>query len=189
MSPDFYANQSMKKTIIIRQATELDLDDILQFEFCNRDWFGQFLPEDELSLETKGHLKQHLSNNLKGLFYLVFSPDGMLIGRFNVQPLSGKSQALEVSYRIAKECNNRGIARYVLKRLLLLWSSYGVEEIYAQVAGHNNASIKVLISCGFQISEIPKNNINFESAMHDSFVFRWSAIGHSSFHLDPPHKG
>lgn len=162
------------KNIIIRQATSKDLEDILLFELSNRKWFSQFFPEKMLSMQTRSYFKCMLNTPSKGLHYLVFLPGGMLIGRFSAQKIGPNSQALEVSYRISKGFNNLGIARYVLKRLLLVWSSYGVKELYAQVADHNNASIKVLISCGFQILEVSNNTINLTPPTSDCFVFRWS---------------
>lgn len=81
---------------------------------------------------------------------------------------------MEVSYRIAKTFTNQGIAQYVLKNLLLIWASSGVREVYAQVADHNKASIKVLLSCGFEMNEVQKDAINLEPDIHDCWVYRWS---------------
>ncbi|PJE56978.1 hypothetical protein TY87_02125 [Marinomonas sp. BSi20584] len=162
----------MKRLLRIRQATEADLRCILLFEFRNRGWFSQFLPSQVLRQQTEIYFKRLLRSNLKHLQYLVYLPNGVLIGRFNGQILGKKS--VEVSYRIAKNFTNLGIAKHALKHILVLWASKGITEVYAQVADHNKASIKVLLSCGFEINEIQKNAINLDPEIHDCLVFRWS---------------
>jgi ribosomal-protein-alanine N-acetyltransferase len=164
----------MKSTLIIRQATEADLRSILLFEFRNRGWFSQFLPKQMLRQQTDIHLKRLLQKHLKRVQYLVYLPNNVLIGRFNGQILDNENLSLEVSYRIAKNFTNKGIAQYVLKNLLLVWASNGVRNVYAQVADHNKASIQVLLSCGFEINEVQKGAINLESEVHDCWVYRWS---------------
>ncbi|MDE8603221.1 GNAT family N-acetyltransferase [Marinomonas sp. RSW2] len=164
----------MKSTLIIRQATEADLRNILLFEFRNRGWFSQFLPKQMLRQQTEIYLKRLLQKHLKRVQYLVYLPNNVLIGRFNGQILDNENLSLEVSYRIAKNFTNKGIAQYVLKNLLLVWASNGVRNVYAQVADHNKASIQVLLSCGFQINEVQKDAINLESKVHDCWVYRWS---------------
>lgn len=165
----------MKRSLIIRQATEADLNSILLFEFRNRRWFSQFLPKHVLRKQTENYFRYLLNGRFKNLQYLVVLPSGELIGRFSGQVLDAKQRTMEVSYRVANEFTNRGIARFVLKRLLMLWASYGITEVYAQVADHNNASMKVLMSCGFHVSERQENSINFDPDIHDSLVFKWAA--------------
>ncbi|RBP84724.1 ribosomal-protein-alanine N-acetyltransferase [Marinomonas rhizomae] len=162
----------MKKLLKIRQATEADLRHILLFEFRNRGWFSQFLPGQVLQQQTEMYFRRLLRSDFKHLQYLVYLPNDVLIGRFNGQILDKKS--VEVSYRIAKNFTNQGIAKHVLKHVLIIWASNGITEVYAQVADHNKASIKVLLSCGFEISEVQKNAINLGPEIHDSLVFRWS---------------
>lgn len=162
----------MKTLVKIRQATEADLRNILLFEFRNRGWFSQFLPSQALQQQTEMYFRRLLRSNLKHLQYLVYLPNDVLIGRFNGQILNEKS--IEVSYRIAKNFTNQGIAKHVLKHVLIIWASTGITEVYATVADHNKASIKVLLSCGFEIKEVQKNAINLNPEIHDSLVFRWS---------------
>jgi ribosomal-protein-alanine N-acetyltransferase len=173
----------MKKLLIIRLATEADLEKILLFELCNRRWFSQFLPEKILCKQTEEYFKYLLKGKFKHLQYVVLLPSGELVGRFSGQLLDTKRQTLEVSYRIAKDFSNQGIARYVLKRLLIVWASYGIHEVYAQVSDHNSASMKVLMSCGFQMSELQKGGINFESTIHDSLIFKWTSADDVSYQM------
>jgi ribosomal-protein-alanine N-acetyltransferase len=161
------------KPLIIRQATEADLKKIALFEFQNRHWFSQFLPTQALEKQTEVYFRCLLKGKLQRLQYLVFTSNKELIGRFNGQILDAKKPTLEVSYRIAQGFTNLGIAQYALKRILLVWASSGIEEVYAQVSDHNTASIKVLTSCGFEFEEIQKEAINLESIIHDCWTFRW----------------
>ncbi|GGN26178.1 MULTISPECIES: GNAT family N-acetyltransferase [Marinomonas] len=176
----------MKKILTIRQGTEADLRSILLFEFRNRAWFARFLPYQMLCRQTEGYFKPLLSSKLNGVQYLVCLPNDVLIGRFSMQFLDSKKHSVEISYRIAKHFTNRGIATYALKHLLLIWASHGIREVYARVADHNKASIKVLLACGFEFLEIQVDAINLAPKIHDSLVFRWYAeeLMHGSPILD-----
>jgi ribosomal-protein-alanine N-acetyltransferase len=174
----------MKTLLKIRQATEADLRNILLFEFRNRGWFSLYLPSQVLRQQTEMYFKRLLRSKLKHFQYLVYLPNDVLIGRFNGQLLDNKS--VEVSYRIAKNFTNQGIAKHVLKHVLILWASIGITEVYAQVADHNKASIKVLLSCGFEINEILRNAINLDPEIHDCWVFRWSVAEDTSYKLATP---
>lgn len=162
----------MKNLLKIRQANEADLRDILLFEFRNRGWFSQFIPSQVLQQQTEVYFRRLLGSHLKYLHYLVYLPNDVLIGRFTGQFLDSKS--VEVSYRVSKNFVNQGVAKFVLRHVLVLWASKGVSEVYAQVADHNKASMKVLLSCGFELNEVHKNAINLGQEVHDSWVFRWS---------------
>lgn len=162
----------MRKLLKIQQASEADLRDILLFEFRNRGWFSQFIPKQVLEQQTEIYFRRLLSSHLKYLHYLVYLPNGVLIGRFSGQLLDSKS--IEVSYRISKSFVNRGVAKFVLKHVLLLWASKGISEVFAQVADHNKASMSVLLSCGFEVTEINKNAINLGQELRDTWVYRWS---------------
>lgn len=162
----------MKKILKIRQATEDDLRSILLFEFRNREWFAKFIPQEALRQQSQIYFKRLLRSDIKKFQYLVFLPNDVLIGRFSGQLLDEAS--LEVSYRISKNFTNQGIAKYVLKNLLLVWASDGINEVYAQVADHNLASIKVLKSCAFELQEIQENSMKLAGDIHDSHVYRWS---------------
>ena len=171
----------MKTLLKIRQATEADLRNILLFEFRNRGWFSQYLPSQVLRQQTELYFKRLLRSKIKHFQYLVYLPNDVLIGRFNGQLLDNKS--VEVSYRIAKNFTNQGIAKHVLKHVLIVWASMGITEVYAQVADHNKASIKVLLSCGFEVNEIQKNAINLDPEIHDCWVFRWSVMEESHYKI------
>ncbi|MGB0783713.1 MAG: GNAT family N-acetyltransferase [Marinomonas sp.] len=164
----------MNMTLIIRQATKADLRSILLFEFRNRGWFSQFIPQQALSQQSEMYFKRLLTGKLKQFQYLVCLPNDVLIGRFSGQYLDDSS--LEVSYRIAKNFTRQGIAQYVLKHLLLVWASHGINEVYAQVADHNQASIKVLLSCGFELQESQEKAIKIGPNVHDSLIYRWPII-------------
>ncbi|NVK73062.1 hypothetical protein C0J08_10935 [Marinomonas sp. CT5] len=164
----------MIRSLTIRQAKEDDLKSILLFEFRNKGWFSEFLPQQTLYKQTEVYFKRLLRSKFKHMQYLVYLPNNILIGRFSAQLLDNNAASLEVSYRVAKNFVNQGIARFVLRRLLLIWASFGVKEVYANVAEHNRASIKVLLSCGFEIEEIQKDAIKLGNVIHDSLLFRWS---------------
>ncbi|AEF54789.1 GNAT family N-acetyltransferase [Marinomonas posidonica] len=164
----------MKDLLKIRPAKLDDLANILQFETNNQEWFAHFLPHYAGYAPTKPQLNKLLRGQEAGLQFLVCLHDGKIIGRFNAQYLDQNKEIIEVSYRIDKYFVNRGIARFALRHLLLVWTCRGVKEIYAKVADYNRSSIKVLLSCGFWIDEFCPETVNLKTKAHDGWVFKWS---------------
>ncbi|NLQ16375.1 GNAT family N-acetyltransferase [Marinomonas sp. M1K-6] len=159
----------------IRPAREVDIESVLCFERRNRAWFALFLPSQALyTQDDKTHFSYLLKRKTRSLQYLLYQPPDVVVGRFSGQILDVKNRTLEVSYRVDQHYLNQGIARQALKYLLLVWASYGIKEVYAQVADHNKASIKVLLACGFELFEIQRNAIKLPSGIHDGWGFRWS---------------
>ncbi|MBJ7538201.1 GNAT family N-acetyltransferase [Marinomonas transparens] len=167
----------MSNKLIIRQATEADIEEILLFEFRNREWFAQYFPTQALCRQTEMHFKRLLRGRFSALHYLVFLHDEALIGRFTGQVLDEKKHSLEISYRVEKTYTNQGVARYVLRRLLLIWACLGIKEVYANVADHNQASAKVLTSCGFEMTGVEEKALKLNSGIHDCLIFKWVSIG------------
>lgn len=162
----------MKDILIIRRATKSDINAILLFEFRNKGWFSQFLPMQALKKQSLQYFISQLGMR-DVQHYLVYLKNGVLIGRFCVQFLDSNRESLEVSYRIAKSCTNQGVAKYSLRRLLLIWASCGVKEVYANVGRNNKASIKVLDSCGFQHVGTDEEAIKLHTGVEDCLIYKW----------------
>lgn len=165
----------MNDLLYIRPAKLEDLVNILQFETNNQEWFAHFLPHYVDHRPTPTLLKKRLKSQEAGMQFLVCLHDGKIIGRFNAQYLDRTKEIIEVSYRIDKHFINRGIARFALKHLLLVWACRGVKEIYAKVADFNKSSMKVLLSCGFWVDEYCPETVNLKAQPQGGWVFRWSA--------------
>ncbi|BFM48264.1 GNAT family N-acetyltransferase [Marinomonas sp. THO17] len=166
----------MKNFIQIRLAKLSDIDQILQFETKNREWFAQFFPHYRTTPPSEQRLRKDLCGKNAKLHYLVTCGEDKIIGRFNGQFLEYKNNSIEVSYRLDKAFINLGIAKYALKHLLLIWSSQGIQEIYATVGDYNKPSIRVLLSCGFFVDEFCPSSVNLHSKIEDGWVFRWSDL-------------
>ena len=173
----------MKNFIQIRPAKLSDMDQILQFETNNREWFAEFLPHYIKKPPSKQSLRKTLCSKDGKLQYLVTLADQRIIGRFNGQFLDYKKDAIEVSYRLDKDFINFGIAKYVLKHLLLIWSSLGIEEFYATVGDYNKSSMRVLLACGFFVDEFCPSSVHLHSKNQDGWVFRWTDLSETTNHL------
>ncbi|KZN13171.1 GNAT family N-acetyltransferase [Marinomonas sp. TW1] len=165
----------MKDLLQIRPAKLNDLANILQFETNNQEWFAHFLPHYAGNPPSRSLLKKKLKVDDTGMQFLVCLHNGKVIGRFNAQYLDQNKEMIEISYRIDKCFVNRGIARFALKHLLLVWACRGINEIYAKVADYNKSSIKVLLSCGFWVDEFCPQTVNLKTQPQEGWVFRWSA--------------
>jgi RimJ/RimL family protein N-acetyltransferase len=72
--------------------------------------------------------------------------DGVLVGHVSCFRMDGQDA---VGYWVAKEHWGRGIAT---RALALLLRQVAVRPLYARVASHNVASIRVLERCGFAVT-------------------------------------
>lgn len=163
----------MNRLLKIQRASETDLEAILLFEFNNKAWFSEFLPSQVLMRQNERYFKRQLSGGQNLVQFLVYLHSGALVGRFSFQFLDPQHTVAEVSYRVAKQCSNRGIAQFALRRLLPILSCYGINELYAQVSSENEASIRVLKSCGFEYSVTKEASVKMPSGIQDTFVYKW----------------
>ena len=159
--------------LIMQRATAANIDDILQFEARNQHWFSQFLPRKTLEKQNKCYFQKQLSDPLRSLQYVIYYHPEKIIGRFCVQLLDSSEKSVEISYRIEKEYTKQGIGRYVLRRLLALFSCYGVHTVYAYVGEDNEASIRLLVSCGFAHADTDAHAINLPTGIQDRLSFKW----------------
>lgn len=164
----------MKSLFYTRVAIADDVSEILAFEQDNKAWFLNYLPQsflDKLSFEViqKQLLKQH---NKK--YYLVFSHAGQLIGRFNLYFLDDNHTSVEVMYRMDRDWVSKGIAGYILKRLVAFWASSGVENIHATTLKSNLASNRLLIRAGFNMSEHHAQSILIRGESKETIEYIWS---------------
>ncbi|GAA0835504.1 hypothetical protein GCM10009112_27330 [Marinomonas arenicola] len=157
----------------IQRATEANIEDILSFEARNQQWFAQFLPQKVLEKQNKQYFQTQISDTRNTLQYLIYHRHNNVIGRFCVQLLDRRAKSVEISYRIGQSFTKQGIARYVLRRLLVLFSCYGVQTVYAYVGDGNEASIRLLLSCGFSHTATDTHSIKLPTGIQDKLSFKW----------------
>ncbi|WP_133012958.1 GNAT family N-acetyltransferase [Marinomonas flavescens] len=165
----------IKKSLIIRRATEADIDEILLFEARNQLWFAQFLPQKALEKLDRNYFKKQFSGSSQTWHYLIYSRNKQLIGRFCAQLLDAGEKTIEISYRLEQKYTKQGIAQYVLKRLLLIFSCYEVSTVYAYVGEANESSIRLLLSCGFVHSTTEVQSIKLSTGIQDGLSFKWES--------------
>ncbi|WP_181903037.1 GNAT family N-acetyltransferase [Marinomonas pollencensis] len=159
--------------LIMQRATLAHINDILQFEAQNQQWFAEFLPRKTLLKQDKNYFQKQLSDTHQSLQYLVYYRSEKIIGRFCVQRLNDAEKSVEISYRIEKKYTQKGVGRYVLRRLLAIISCYGVNSVYAYVGEGNKASIRLLVSCGFAHIDTDAHSINLSTGIQDRLSFKW----------------
>ena len=100
----------------------------------------------------RAHWKKLLSDETKIKKTILFN--GQVAGNIGSWEQSGKQ---EIGYWIGKEFWGKGIATKALSEFLQLVKA---RPLYAYVAKHNYASIRVLEKCGFIIIDEQKNFSN-----------------------------
>lgn len=163
----------MNSSLTIQRASETDLEAILLFESYNKTWFSEFLPSQVLKQQDEQYFKRQIAGLQNVTQFLVYLSNGDLAGRFSFQFLDSQRTIAEVSYRVDRQYSNRGIATFTLRRLMPLLVCYGICEVYAHVSEENQASIRVLKSCGFEHSGTDVDSVKLSSGIQDSFVFKW----------------
>lgn len=108
------------------------------------------------------HWKQLLSDETKIKKTILFNEQ--VAGNIGSWQQSGKQ---EIGYWIGKEFWGKGIATKALSKFLL---QIKVRPLYAYVAKHNYASIRVLEKCGFIIIDEEKNLSNIGEERVEEFI-------------------
>ncbi|KZM44945.1 hypothetical protein OA92_03550 [Marinomonas sp. SBI22] len=167
----------MKSLFYTRTASTQDVLKILAFEQENKDWFLNYLPSSYLDKLDQGFIRQQIENQRDHKYYLVYSNSGVLIGRFNLYFIEEHRKVVEVVYRMDQAWIGKGIASYILKRLVAYWASSGIEEIYATTLKSNLASNKLLLKTGFKVTKRPSKPILIGDVNQETSEYVWSIEG------------
>mgnify|MGYP000692876731 CR=1 FL=1 len=167
----------MKSLFYTRIAIPSDVNAVLAFENHNKEWFLNFMPQEYLDKMTSKFLQKQLLNQEHKKHYLVFTHEGQLIGRFNLYFLDEAHQSVEVMFRMDRKWTGKGVASYVLKRLIAYWASSGVEEIYATTLKSNVAGNKLLIRAGFNLSDNQVQPLLIRKQSKEALEYVWSING------------
>lgn len=173
---DLRAN-NMKSLFFTRIAIPADVSKILAFEQDNKEWFLNYLPHSYLDKMTPEFVQKQIFDQNHKKHYLVYTHSGYLIGRFNLYFLDDDHKTIEVMYRMDQNWSGKGIASYILKRLVAYWASSGVEEIYATTLKSNLASNRLLIRAGFNLSGQIAQPILIRDERKEAIEYLWSING------------
>ena len=94
--------------------------------------------------------------------------DGQVAGNVLSFELSGER---EVGYWLGREFWGKGIATHVLYQFL---KQVNTRPLYAHVAKHNTASLRVLEKCGFVVSGEDTGGINEYGEQVEEFILKLS---------------
>ncbi|EAQ65921.1 acetyltransferase [Marinomonas sp. MED121] len=164
----------MKSLFYTRVAIPSDVENILTFEQENKEWFLNYLPQSYLDKMSLEFIRNQISHQKQKKHYLIYTHSGLLIGRFNLYFLDDERKHVEVMYRIDRKWVGKGIASYILKRLVAYWASSGVEQVFATTLKSNLASNRLLISAGFHLSKEISQPILIRGVSKEAIEYVWS---------------
>ncbi|OUR69676.1 hypothetical protein A9Q77_08235 [Marinomonas sp. 42_23_T18] len=164
----------MKSLFYTRIAIADDVTKILSFEQDNKEWFLNYLPQSYLDKMDHAFIQKQIQKQRDKKHYLVYTHEGQLIGRFNLYFLDDAHANVEVMYRMHQQWASKGIAGYILKRLVAYWASSGVEHVHATTLKSNLASNRLLIRAGFNMSEHEAQSILIRGKSKETIEYIWS---------------
>ena len=126
---------------------------VLAFEVANRAYFAASITDrgDEFFDTFADRHRALLVEQEAGVcvYYLLFSGDGSVVGRFNLYDLADRTA--EVGYRVAEHVAGRGVATKALRTLCRLAADqHGLRTLKAGTSHENVASQRVLEKAGFE---------------------------------------
>ena len=158
--------KSLAQRIVLRPVNQGDLPTLYQHQsdpialrmlnFTSRDWPAFVEHWTKIMADTSG-----ISRTI--LF------DGQIAGNVGSFELFGER---EIGYWIGREYWGHGIASYAVTELLKLDPT---RPIYAHVAKHNSASLRVLEKCGFTMYGVDAGLPNQQGEQLEEFVLELKA--------------
>ncbi|GHB43360.1 N-acetyltransferase [Pseudovibrio japonicus] len=148
------SNQLALPPIALREISEEDAFDVLQFESSNSTFFEQWVPARSPEYFEETSLRQVIRDLMADpdRFYLVRSHSNELVGRINLRNL-GKAphDTAELGYRVGEKHQGKGYAKAsVLAIVEQTRAERTLTYLEAFAADNNPASSNVLLACGFQ---------------------------------------
>ncbi len=98
--------------------------------------------------------------------YVAAKEDGMLVGYCGAYLIAGEGNIMNVA--VAKEKRGRGIAAWMLQKLMEESMQEGILEFTLEVRESNAAAIRLYSRLGFQIEGIRKNF--YEKPMENALI-------------------
>lgn len=134
--------------LIFRGITREDADNIVAWR-SNPTNYKNFLNAKPISKED--HLRWfegYLSNSARYDF-MILEKDGTPIGTCGLSDINNDS--CEISYMIGNEaCRGKGYAKEAVRALTkIAFNELGVKEVIARILSHNEASMHVVLGCGY----------------------------------------
>lgn len=143
--------------ISIRLLDVLDVDKMFEFEVANRAWFERYIESrgdvyytyESIADEVHADLNRYKKRQMHPV---VIEYQDKIIGRANIRGINETIASANVGYRISEKWVGEGIGKLALNHLILVArEKYALAELTAIVAKTNQASLRLLIKCGFVI--------------------------------------
>jgi ribosomal-protein-alanine N-acetyltransferase len=167
------------QNIYIRLLTINDVNDLLQLEKNNQEFFQKYTmkrPSDYYTVDFQKDLinqKIEKAKNDTDYNFGIFKIDNDeligTIGLFHV--MRGPSQSAMVGYSLSKNHNGKGYTTEAVKLVLdYAFTTLKLHRIEAGVMPHNIGSIRVLEKAGFEKEGISKSNVKINGKWEDHQV-------------------
>jgi ribosomal-protein-alanine N-acetyltransferase len=168
-----------KEKLKIRMVTQLDINEVFDFEKTNRTYFESVLPPRPNTYNQLASFTEVMINLLKeqvdGLYYMFLIEDcnGTLVGRINLNvEESNEILEAEVGYRIGENYQGKGYASEALKLIInYAFDELKMNQLSAGTASNNIGSKRVLEKNGFIFHSTEKDVMEINGTSIDGCLY------------------
>jgi len=165
--------------MLIRDLEISDVDNLLQFELENRDWFEKFITPRPDNFFTAAavheHIRAHLIARQRNRFHgcVVLGEDGKIIARANLREIVLSQGLADIGYRVAKAHAGAGVASQATGHLMALaYDEWHLKQLRGFAIVSNIASCRVLEKNGFIKVGIHANSAKLRHGIYDCYEYR-----------------
>lgn len=159
-----------------------DTNALLDFELENRQWFEQFIPPRLNSFYSltgvRAHIEDFLTHYQDGLMLpmLMWTPDGEICGRINLNIEESDPHCATLGYRVGKAFTRQGVATQAIELIQQhVQIGSNVTTLKAIALNSNKGSSKALLKCGFQVSSSIKDFVLLNGRHENACEYIWKA--------------
>ncbi len=162
----------MLEKMILRDAVEADLPAIVAI--YNATIPGRMVTADtsEVSIdERKPWFEAHLANKNRPLWVAVL--DGKVCGWLSLSSFYGRPayhSTAEISIYLAESCRRRGLGSFLVRQSLEKSAEFGIKTVLAFIFGHNEPSLRLFESLGFERWGVLPKIAELDSIEHDLVI-------------------
>jgi len=168
------------KRFILKPASIENADEITAFYCHNRKHFKPYFPNFSEDFYTSNYQIETIKNqdnpfkHPRNVTFWVFHKNNHKLVAYTKlsEIIRGFFQNCFISYAVHKDFQNLGFATEIVKRTVgFAFEDLKLHRIEANIVAHNDASIKVVEKCGFNLEGISKKYLKINDTWQDHFRF------------------